>query len=112
MHEQLHPAREAETVRCLPSLLPYSVKPRTGAWHVLIHPLRARRFCLAKFKLTVPIDGSAIPGIDKGHPLKVAAIDAKGNVVSQVVRLEGGKAVATLSFAAQPEGLRVLVGPQ
>ena len=67
---------------------------------------------MAKFKLTVPIDASAIPDVEKGHPLKVVARDAKGRAVSQVVALQNGKGSATFSFDEKPAGLRVFVGPR
>jgi hypothetical protein len=67
---------------------------------------------MPKFQLTVPVDASGIEGVEKGHPLKVAAVDARGRVVSQIVRLEAGKATATFAFDDRPEGLRILVGPR
>jgi hypothetical protein len=66
---------------------------------------------MAKYKLSVPIDASAIDKVDKGHPLQVVAIDAKGKRTAQPVRLDGKKATATFNFDALPEGLRVFVGP-
>jgi hypothetical protein len=67
---------------------------------------------MAKFKVTVPIDASAIADVDKGHPLKVVARDAKGKTQSQIVKLDDRKATATFTFDERPSGLRVFVAPQ
>jgi hypothetical protein len=66
---------------------------------------------MAKFTVSVPIDASAIEQVDKGHPLKVVAVDAKGARYSETVKLDGKKATATFTFDAAPENLRVFVGP-
>jgi hypothetical protein len=66
---------------------------------------------MAKFKVTVPIDASAIEKVEKGQEVKVVAVDAKGARQVQSVKLDGKKAAATFNFDAAPENLRVFVGP-
>lgn len=67
---------------------------------------------MAKFKVTVPLDASAIADVPKGHPLKVVGRDSKGKTVSTIVHLDAGKGKATLTFDEKPDNLKVFVGPE
>lgn len=60
------------------------------------------------FKLTVPIDVSAIK--DAKGSVKVAVVDASGRIQSQTVDVTKAKS-ATFTFEAAPKGARVIVGP-
>lgn len=63
---------------------------------------------MAQFKLTVPIDVTAIS--DAKGSVKVAVIDGSGKIQSQTVDVTKAKS-ATFTFDEAPKGARVVVGP-
>ncbi len=66
-----------------------------------------------KFVLEVPLDASGIKDFKPDRPVKVVAYDRKGATASSAeTHLDTkGQGLVTLSFAENPGGLRVVVGP-
>jgi hypothetical protein len=65
-----------------------------------------------KISLKVPLDAAGIKDFKPDKDVKVLAVDSKGAVQEQRVRLSGeGKGTATFSFASTPGAVRVVVGP-
>jgi hypothetical protein len=67
----------------------------------------------SKFILQVPLDASGIANFNPDHPVKVVAYNRSGAVAgSAVARLDAkGKGSAEITFAGNPGGVRVAVGP-
>ena len=64
------------------------------------------------FKLQVPLDASGIKTLKPGQELKVVAIDGKGGLHSELVKLDAkGAGAANFAFAEQPGHMQVFVGP-
>jgi hypothetical protein len=65
------------------------------------------------FRLEVPLDASQVDEFKPEQGVKVALVDAKGVVRSQVVKLsEKGTGSAGFDLEARPGHLRVVVGPE
>ena len=55
------------------------------------------------FKLTIPLDASAIPDFKPDQAVRVAAEDSKGKIYEQVVKLDAkGNGSASFTFEAAP----------
>jgi hypothetical protein len=68
---------------------------------------------MASYKLTVPLDASAIPDFKPEQAVRVTAEDAKGNISEQVTKLDAkGKGSVTFTFDAAPGALHVIAGPE
>jgi hypothetical protein len=65
-----------------------------------------------EFRLTIPLDASAIENFKPDQPVKVAVQDRTGTLQSQIVELDSaGHGRATFTFPAHPGTARVLLGP-
>jgi hypothetical protein len=63
--------------------------------------------------LIVPLDASAVTDRERGEKLKVAVMDGKGDVMSQVVELNAdGAGVAKFALKGMTGSLQVAVGPE
>jgi len=64
------------------------------------------------FSLEVPLDATGIENFKPESPVKVAVVNAKGGVTSQIVKLDTkGLGAASFKFDQHPGALRVMVGP-
>jgi hypothetical protein len=65
-------------------------------------------------RLVVPLDASAIEGFESDRPVRVLAVDATGQPLTelQIAKFDAkGQAVATFSLAQRTGSARVVVGP-
>ena len=65
------------------------------------------------YKLTIPLDASAVAGRKPEHAVKVAVQDRQGKIHSQNVQFDtSGHATAAFTFPENPGTVRVIVGPE
>ncbi|MGH9928777.1 MAG: carboxypeptidase-like regulatory domain-containing protein [Pyrinomonadaceae bacterium] len=73
----------------------------------------SKEYNTGNYRLTVPLDASGIENFKPEKGVKVGVQDRKGQIHSQVVRLDAkGHGVATFRFHEQPGALRLIVGPE
>jgi hypothetical protein len=84
-------------------------------WHVISYQEVAMegKSTAGNFRLTVPLDASAVEGFKPDKAVKVVVRDGKGGLHSQMAKLdEKGQGAAKFTFSGNPGTARVVLGPE